>query len=280
MIVSCNAGPQINDCVNSVMAQVGASVIVDNGSGASSLAALHELEARPGVRVIYNHENLGIGRALNQGVEYALQQGYDWVLTLDHDSEATPGMVEKLLQVPELLKNVGIVAAIPFDRNAQQFQRPDVRPGNGYVVTQGAVNSSGSLIHQGVFAKVGRFNEPLFLYYVDDDFCTRVRRAGFRIAIHCGATLIHSEGHRLRKRFLWRHVFYDCYSKEARYYIARNGIYMTARFPREMHFGYICARRMFVDLTKTILYDDEPLVKLRYALKGCWDALRGRYGGL
>jgi len=281
VIVTYNVGPRVFDCVHAVIDQVGKVVIVDNGSENETLAALHKLEALSRVRVIYNRSNLGIARALNEGVEYALQHGYRWILTLDHDSEATPGMVGKLLQGFAMVGDgLGIVAANPFDRNAQAFQRLDVRHQTGCVVTKRPVNTSGSLVDSTVFATVGLFNEPLFLYYVDDEFCARVRRAGFSIAIHCDATLIHSEGNRVRRRFLWRNVFYDRYSKEARYYIARNGIYMTARYPREMGYGYVHAKRMFIDLVKTVLYDDEPVVKLRYALKGCSDALRGRYGGL
>jgi len=281
VIVTYNAGTRILDCVHAAIDQAGEVVIVDNGSDSNTLAALHKLEAQSRVKIIYNRSNLGIARALNQGVEYALQHGYTWILTLDHDSEATPGMVEKLLQgFLTLGDRVGIVAANPFDRNAQAFQRLDVRRQAGCVLTERPVNSSGSLIDSSVFARAGLFNEPLFLYYVDDEFCARVRRAGFKIAIHCDTTLIHSEGNRVRRRFLWRNVFYDRYSKEARYYIARNGIYMTARFPREMRYGYVHAKRMLIDLLKTVLYDDEPVVKLRYALKGCWDAFRGRYGGL
>lgn len=281
MIVTYNTGPRIFDCLHAVIDQAGEVVIVDNGSESDTLTALQKLEAESRVKVIYNRSNLGIARALNQGVEYALERGYTWILTLDHDSEATPGMVKKLLQgFATLGDGVGIVAANPFDRNARAFQRLDVRHQTGCILTDRPVNSSGSLIDSSVFARVGLFNEPLFLYYVDDEFCARVRRAGFRIAIHCDAALIHSEGTRVRKRFLWRNVFYDRYSKEARYYIARNGIYMTAMFPREMRYGYVHAKRMFIDLVKTVLYDDEPVVKLRYAFKGCWDALRKRAGGL
>lgn len=281
VVVTYNATSRLLNCVTSVIDQAGEVVIVDNGSDTETLVVIHELESHPRVKVLYNRGNLGIARALNQGVEYALQRGYRWILTLDHDSEATPGMVEKLLEGFMILGNgVGIVAANPFDRNAHAFQRLDVRGQTGCILTKRPVNSSGSLINSSLFAKVGLFNEPLFLYYVDDEFCARVRRAGFRIAIHCGATLVHSEGQRVRRRFLWRSVFYDRYSKEARYYIARNGIYMTARYPKEMCYGYVQAKRMFIDLTKTILYDDEPVAKLRYAIRGCWDAFRGRYGGL
>lgn len=281
VVVTHQIGAPIFQCVDSVIEQVGEVVIVDNGSRNGTLSAIHELEAHPRVKVIYNRANLGIARALNQGIEYALQKGYRWILTLDHDSEATPGMVEKLLQgFVAFGEDVGIVAANPFDRNAQAFQRRDVRDRTGCILTERPVNSSGSLIDSRVFAKVGLFNEPLFLYYVDDEFCARVRRAGFRIAINCDAALVHSEGHRVRRRFLWRTVFYDRYSKEARYYIARNGLYMTAKYPKEMGYGYVHAKRMFIDLTKTILYDEERVEKVRYALKGCWDALRGRYGSL
>jgi rhamnosyltransferase len=280
IVVTYCIGARIFDCINSVIGQVGAIIIVDNGSGNDTLAALQLLGARPQIRVIYNPTNLGIAAALNQGVRCAVQQGYRWVLTMDHDSEATPGMVEKLLHAYNTLgKQIGIVAASPFDTNTRMFQRADIDPAVQYVFTK-AVISSGSLIDITVFHKIGFFNEALFIYYVDDDFCLRVFRSGLKIVLCCEALLLHREGSKVIKYFgRWR-LIYDRQVKEAKYYIARNGVYLALKYPRDTLFGYRHLRRMAADFVKILLYDECPLPKAGYLLKGLWDGIRGRYGGL
>ncbi|HUI41265.1 MAG TPA: glycosyltransferase [Terriglobia bacterium] len=280
-IVTYRIGPRIADCVNSVAGQVGGVVIVDNGSDGPTLEALHDLESRSGIRVIYNSRNLGIAHALNQAVRWARRQGFQWVLTLDHDSEASAGMVGKLLRVyKELGGQAGIVAANPFDRNARVLQRPGADSSPGYFLASDPVISSGSLIVLSVFDRAGLFAEPLFLYYVDHEFCLRLRRCRFQIAVCRDAILLHSEGNKVSRRFLWRRVFYDQYGREARYYVARNSIFMLKNYPREMRYGYLVARRTCTDLLKVILYDEHPWPKVRYMLKGFRDGIAGRYGSL
>src|SRR5277367_2887275 len=51
--------------------QVGALVIVDNGSAETELRMLRELAADPRIHLILNFENLGVARALNLGVQRA-----------------------------------------------------------------------------------------------------------------------------------------------------------------------------------------------------------------
>jgi len=279
--VTYHIGERISECLKSVVDQVGEVLIVDNGSDEVTLRALRAMETYSRVRVVYNSRNMGIAAALNQGVRYAIKQGYRWVLTLDHDSEATLGMVDKLLEAYRTLgDDLGIVAANPFDRNAQKFQRPDGNRRTGYIMAKGPVISSGSLIDVAVFEKVGFFNERLFIYYVDNEFCLRLLRKGLKIVVCCEAILLHSEGLKVRKRFLWRWIYYDRHGKEAKYYIARNGFYMTLNYPRDMNFGYVHLRRTGADLLKTLLYDQERAVKARYILKGFWDGVWGRYGSL
>lgn len=281
VVVTYEIGSKIFDCVGSVIDQVDEIVIVDNGSGSSTVAALRNLELRSGVKIIYNPDNLGIACALNQGIEYAIEHGYRWILTLDHDSEATPGMVKKLLQgFLELGDRVGIVAARPFDRDTRRFVGIDLDQKEPYAFAKMPVISSGNLIDVGVFERIGFFNENLFVYYVDNEFCLRLLRNGLQIAVCCDAILLHSEGHKTPKRFLWKWVLYDQTSAKAKYYIARNGIFMVLKYPRAMSFGYEHSRRVISDLFKIFLYDEQPWQKAGYVLRGIRDGIRGRYGAL
>ena len=54
-----------------IIGQVGALVIVDNGSAAGTLAMLQGLAASPSTTLVSNAENLGVACALNIGIRRA-----------------------------------------------------------------------------------------------------------------------------------------------------------------------------------------------------------------
>jgi rhamnosyltransferase len=140
--------------------------------------------------------------------------------------------------------------------------------------------SSGSLIRCDVFNKVGFFDEALFMYYVDDDFCLRLRRAGFKLFLCPGVILLHSEGSKQRRRFLWRKVLYDGYGKQARYYLTRNTLYILRKHHPGAHFCCAVVQRLLKDYVKVILYGEAPVSQILFGLRGLIDALRNRYGPL
>src|SRR5258706_12167881 len=85
--------------VSRVLRQVGALVIVDNGSGEAAIKMLREFAANPMITLVSNLDNLGIARALNIGIERAVTLGFKWTLLLDQDSLADEDMVQSLFAV-------------------------------------------------------------------------------------------------------------------------------------------------------------------------------------
>ncbi len=284
-IVTYNIGQSIQRCYRSIQGQVDQVVIVDNCSDKSTVQELRNLARDDSVRLILNQANEGIGRALNQAVEWARGRGFQWILTLDHDSEATPGMVEKLLKAFVALRRAGnqhvaLVSANPFDRNTETFiSHPPMSQGDTPLEEE-SVLSSGSLILIQAFDVVGPFNENLFLYYVDTDFCFRLRQAGFRIFRCPGAVLLHTLGSKRAVRFLGCKAFYDDNGKYARYFLSRNSIYMLRKYFARLGFVYWMALRFCKDHLKTLLYDKERFTVLWFSMRGLMDGLRGRWGAL
>jgi rhamnosyltransferase len=170
VVVTYNIGEAVHRCVDSIQSQVGHVLIIDNGSGESTLRALHQLAASNAVTLILNERNEGVARAYNQAVRWARDNGFQWILTLDHDSEATPGMVGKLVLGFGALERVGtrnasIVAANPFDLNLLDYSYCAPRENGGLPVYCPEVISSGSLIWLRIFDVIGLINEYLSIYF-------------------------------------------------------------------------------------------------------------------
>lgn len=285
VIVTYNIGEAIHSCFRAICNQVGHILIIDNGSRESTRQELEKLGASDAVTIILNPQNEGLAHAFNQAVQWAKDKEFRWILTLDHDSEATPGMVDKLVEAYTTLDhqgihNVGVVGANPFDRNVELFFQYHPRPNGGPPMEDEEVISSGSLIRLSVFDVIGPFNEDLFMYYVDTDFCMRLARGGFRVYVCPEAVLLHQEGSRRRRRFLWVNANYDHYGKIARYYLTRNTIYMIRNHPVSSEDIYWMLRRNCKDHAKILLFDRERFSILWYSVRGLLDGLRGKVGPL
>jgi len=289
IIVTYNIGRAVAGCFDSIKEQVEEVVVVDNGSSSETLSVLGDIEKNnSNVRIFYNRQNVGIAAAFNIGVCYARGRKYKWVLLLDHDSEATPAMVDKLLEAYRLLseKSVGdiaIVAANTFDKNAQRYIVRQSLFGDGREIAEveNAI-SAGSLINIDVFENVGLFNEVLFAYYVDDDFCLKCRWKKWKIFICKQAVLLHEEGRKEVRKFFGKEFVFRNYDFRASYYISRNGIYMLKNFFKSYRYGS-CLKvieRQFSDMFKVILFDKTKGRMIRFMLRGVWDGIINRYGKL
>ena len=284
-VVSYNIGEAIHRCFDAIQSQVGHVLIIDNGSGETTRRELDKLAASDSVTLILNQRNEGVGHAYNQAVRWARDKGFEWILTLDHDSEATPGMIDELIRGYAALENagisdVGIMAASIFDLNIQQYLYYEPREHGGLPLPQSEVFSSGSLIWIGVFDLTGPFNEDLFMYFVDVEFCRRIGCAGYGVYMCPEAVLLHKEGSKKWHRFLWIDACYDHYGKEARYYISRNTIHFLKKLRPCFHDFKGLTRRLCRDHVNILLFDEDRFPVLWFSLRGLVDGIRGKVGPL
>lgn len=289
IIVTYNIGRGIVGCFDSIKGQVEEVIIVDNGSDSETLTVLGDVEKNySDVRIFYNGQNMGIAAALNIGVRYAAGKKHKYVLLLDHDSEATPGTVDKLLEVYRLLgeKGIGdiaIAAANTFDKNAQRYiMRQSFFDGDSKIAEVENALSAGSLVNIDAFEKMGLFNEVLFAYYVDDDFCLRCRCKKWKIFVCRDALLLHEEGRKEIRKFLGREFIFRNYDVYAYYYISRNGVYMLKSFFKFHRYGR-CLRvleRQCSEIVKVLLFEKNKWRKICFILRGILDGIRNQYGRL
>jgi rhamnosyltransferase len=268
--------------LNHIVPQVGATVIVDNGSSEAGSTMLRELSAGPSLTVVYNFENLGIARALNIGVQRALADGYSWALLLDQDTQVDDDMVDRLLATHAscLGERVAVIGSRFRDSVGLSIdpRRLDARSEHWEEVE--SVITSGSLLSLRAYAAIGPFRDEFFIDYVDTEYCFRARAAGYRVIETLRPLMSHTLGAPTSHKLLWTTQWTTNHSPDRRYYIARNNTVLlreygtSGRGPWQWKSIVRCFR-----LCKRIAYFEQDKIRKILAVgQGWWDGVRGKMG--
>jgi GT2 family glycosyltransferase len=166
------------------------TIVVDNASDDGSW---DEAEARDGVELVRNGENVGFARACNQAAALARARH---LVFLNYDCEPEPGWLDALVQCADDDPGVGAAQAVVLHPdgtvntagNRLHYLGFSWAP-NGDVPPSGppaeVTVGSGAclLVPARRFREVGGFWEAMFLYCEDTDLCWRLRLAGLRILV-------------------------------------------------------------------------------------------------
>lgn len=275
-IITYNIDEKIIDVVNSIKNQVDYVVIIDNASNEKTVSILRQLENKDNINLILNTKNNGIAKALNQGLEFARNMNVEWLLTLDHDSICDEQMIKNMLNTKDRCfdsNEIAIVAPKVFEINKQDFISKRHKENEIYTYVKDCIQS-GAMFKVNVFNEIGNFNEHLFIYHVDYEFCERVLKNNYRI-IQCNNTiLVHEEGYKIPKKFLGVKTFYNNYSSSAIYYITRNTVYMSKNY------NIFYCKRIIKDFIYILAYDEKKVERISYWIRGLIDGIYGKLGKL
>ncbi|MCX7112079.1 MAG: glycosyltransferase family 2 protein [Proteobacteria bacterium] len=285
VIVTYHPTKEIIDNVRALVDQVDEVVIVDNGSGSATKEFLSQLKCHTNVSVVYNQENIGIAAALNIGVKKAQVNDHQWVATFDQDSQATPRMIETMLQAYDAYPQKEKVASLSSrykDINSglvsgsQMVSSPSEKL--PYTESWEAI-TSGNLVKLSIFDTIGYFNESLFIDYVDIEFGLRCLTKGYKILEIRESVLIHSIGRPIQCRFLCRMLIVRNHSALRHYYITRNTIYTYKKFANMQPIWVLnnCVYS-FINTLKMLLFEDDRRKKIIATFLGFFDGLVGRMG--
>jgi rhamnosyltransferase len=291
IVVTYHPDGEFPERVGRIAPQVGALVVVDNGSDAAQVRMLRELTANPLMTLVLNSENLGVARALNIGIERAEALGYLWVLLLDQDSCVTADLLEALFAVYASYphkEQLAVIGSGFSDVNRPSRQAgtgsldrapPDERDAHPWAEVESVI-TSGSLIPLAAHAKVGPFREEFFIDYVDSDYCFRARTKGFRVIKARQSLMSHAIGAASEHSVLWMNKWTTNHSPDRRYYIARNDTVMLREYGHYA-FGLWALKsfsRCFRLCKRILLYEQMKTSKVIAVIQGWWDGIRGHMG--
>ena len=230
IIVNWNTCALLRDCLHSVLASaVPLSVeiiLVDNGSTDGSAEMLKQEFGT--TRLIQNKENTGFARASNQGIAIATGR---YVLLLNSDTVVKPRALAGLVAFLDSHAEVGVVGPrlLKTDGELQEYAFGN-DPSLGYLLRRGLtrllfkralhdwgtnrvqsvdwVSGACLMARRAAIDQVGLLDENVFLYFEDNDWCLRFRRAGWQVFYNPQVEIIHLGGQSLAQNPAARRAYY------------------------------------------------------------------------
>lgn len=266
---------KLKNNVNVVLPQVDGLIIVDNDS--DNLTDIKKFIADLGdpITLIENQDNKGVAYALNQIFKCADRASVDWVLTLDDDSQCYPNLVGmyKGFIDSNKVENLASLTCLREDRKYKEKNVSNIIGGADTVQFSQDFSfvdtciTSGNLVAVEAWKNVKGFKNKLFIDMVDDDFCLRLRGAGYNIVRISKFGYLHELGNDIIKvRFLGREKTVFAYSLKRKYYTARNVRYMVRTYNLGLvnnYNSYLIKR-----VLGTLLYEKNKIKGLKAYIKG------------
>lgn len=245
-------------------------LVIDNGSKEDPTAYINE-QNYPNTRVLRSEVNLGFTGGNNWGMRQA--KG-DYYFIVNNDTEATPGLLEALLEPFAMDPMIGVTGPkIRYFEPSDMLQYVGFGPINqftgrtfavGYQETDhGQHDASGythgahggaMMVKREVADKVGMFPEKFFIYYEEWDWCLRILKAGYKIYYTSKGLIFHKESVSMGRE-----------SAIKAYYHTRNRILLMRRNVDWFHFiGFLF---FFIFLTA-------PKFILKYIRGKQWEHLK------
>lgn len=269
VVVLYYPGTDLRENLDSYIKQVDKLFIIDNSDHAS-FEVVRMIASLPNADYLPNNSNLGIAAALNIGANRALEQGFDLLLTMDQDSKASPDMIRLMLEslTGRDMTKIGMIAPFHLTRSGHY-------PGKDICREVMTPMTSGCLLNLKVFETIGSFREELFIDFVDNEYCLRLRKLGYRVLQANKALLEHNVGD-IKK---YGPFIATNHSPLRRYYKTRNRFYVFSHyfhaFPGHCLFDLV---RLAKEITSIILFEEKKCAKLRMMKQGWQDFHRSKYG--
>ncbi len=266
-----------------------ALVVVDNTPGGDPAA--RALALREGIELIAHGNRGGIAGAYNAGLAALYARGMDAVALFDQDSSVPPRFFSTMRQVCAGFGARAFLAGPRiFDENEQRYL-PELAT-NGVTVRRLAMRadtpaqrcafliSSGSVISREAYARLGRFDEALFIDHVDTEYCFRALARDVPVYVVPSLVLPHRIGNKRRHRFgpfeisAMNHPWYR------RYYSARNAVQLGMQYGMRFPVAIVPNLLTLWQVVQIVLCEDDKGAKLKGIWFGIADGLFGRLGSL
>lgn len=266
-------------------------IVVNNGSTDDTLAVVST--HYPKVSVLNLPANVGVGGGYAAGLTYAaMERKHDWIWLLDQDSIPSADGLEKLLNglasLESAQENIGILASLSTNSKTQ-LSYPGLMWRNGFVPPYfellhqplcfvDVVISSGSLVCREVVGRVGLPRADFFIDFVDFEYCLRIRRHGYKIAVVRESHLDHAIGNPRITKILGYSKAWGGHAPWREYYMSRNETFTIWTYYPDWKSKLSVFRRLLRHATAILAFGEQKCACLRMVFVGFLDGRAGRLG--
>lgn len=244
----------LEENIQSILPQVDALFLFDNGS--ENVEEIIEVQKRNNLMAIFNPENVGLGRAYNEILTKNLHL-FEYFVTFDQDTSILPGSISTLTEILKNNHNIGVVGPV-FSRESSSVSN------KGNIIFKDSIIQSCAVFRSKAAETTGGFNEKYFIDSVDFEYCLRMIKKGFKVALFDGVKIKHDLGVE-RKSF---GIKYYSHNKIRNYYIARNHVEITKNYLSDFPAFVIKKNIFFILHISKVLFLERDKEKLRYLWKG------------
>jgi rhamnosyltransferase len=272
VVVAYHPDEGLEKRIDGISEQVDRVVIVDNHSSAEKGGVIDRISEKEGMHLIRNAGNLGVAAALNEGMLWARQHGYPWAFLFDQDSVLVEGALDALAGVLKSYGETGSLAVLGCnyrDVNTGMVHYPDESASGIAWRERKTVITSGSMVSVRVYNDIGPFRDAFFIDHVDDEYCLRARRRGYKVISTCKPLMLHSVGAATMHKLLWKRPGTTNHAPFRRYYMTRNHIILIKEYCAvEPRWVYDTVHSRMKSLVLMCLFEKQRPAKIRNVLKG------------
>lgn len=265
-------------------------VVVDNASSDDSVSVLQQ--NYPEVRILNQSANGGVGGGYAAGLQYAVnERQHDWIWLLDQDSvpgsECLENLIGGISDLKEHARQTAILAPVCVSSDSKVeyapslwrngFRRADP-PKNGHIIFVDSVISSGTLLRREAVQEVGLPRTDFFMDFVDHEYCLRLRRYGYKIAVVLNSRLEHALGDTARTEFLGFRKSWPVHAPWREYYMARNEVFTIWKYFPDWKTRLNAGKRLLRHALAVVVFGRQKLACLTMICRGIADGRAGRLG--
>lgn len=237
-------------------------VLVDNNS-----TNINQFKNIKHIELVKETSNVGIAKALNDGVKFLNQRSVEWVVTLDQDSILATDYFKEF----KYMKNDDCVAAyypriIDRNKNVKSMLEDDHEL---HLPIQ-----SGAFLRVKDYYLAGGMDESLFIDGVDFDFFLTLLSMNKIIEPLKSTVLYHQLGNITEKSILGRHFFVTNHAPIRYFYNYRNMPVIIKRYKQLLSSGVVGKgyssffKYEYKRIIKMILAEQNRFEKIQFMFKG------------
>lgn len=182
-------------------------LIIDNNSHRDG--ETHGLKQIKKIRLIFNAENIGYTKAVNQGINYWLADTFnpESILLLNNDIVCSNDFIRPLVESIRENPQIGSISPKIYFANktgtlwfnggvidlmaAQIMNAVEERGDSNSAADVDWISGCCNLITVSAIKSVGKFDEKMPMYVEDVDYSIRLKKSGFKTSVHRGSYIHH-----------------------------------------------------------------------------------------